>query len=778
MTIEEGHKDNVFQLPRAGRTNKPINKTTVPEPLASYIFPDIRALHEIRLETFVHLTYEEITVHGFEIYIVEQWAAERKVSTVITSYTGNSQDTINAVQVVLPKNPERWPGKLREYYEDLSIFAKARSMPKGSLFITNLATVPSTLNLLHVECGDIRVIWKDFEVNFDLKKLRCGGRSALLLCGTSAAAEDKFRQLYKISIESSERERQLEELGQYEHFSQLKQNYNPVIELITMVQICLSYFNLYHDMKDGLLCDKTEAAVARFWQKYGKYYFGIDRPRNEGTSGPATVAALISLVLSCYFKLQVEDCISSKDPFEADEFFGGIYTFQKKYGLTRGTNPVYLDDLTLQRLFEVSAKTSNSDIFKFKKVVKSTVSDITGKGNPMHLSNEILTTDLDALVRKIHGGSLGLLWKSKGRLRKNFYKDYDNFCEIRYARGNPKAVLDKQANQMRSDGSESQESSSDEQGKHVFDTNLARYNTSSSSVSASSMFCNYDKANYASNFNINKLYHGEYFRRNSSPLLFNESSDQESLPPDEQSHGLYRANSFSDVQDVVEAWSLPFDPSLVKMARDLLKLHNQIQSQEREKKSNQGCMRGDEDLHAGHEGHYKVDFEQEDHCRADFEHLISHLQNNHQLYSHRVKELENNHKEVENKQLLLHGEMRELSSLASKFKYDMGILDIRMRDVEESISQFDKKLAAVQKSLVDQGLGTALGSELLVDKEQLEKCLQDFLQAENTKYEGVCCRVCSKKYFKQLHNDFKAWTSWTINRFFNRGEIPNTQKNI
>ncbi|GAV49417.1 hypothetical protein ZYGR_0P00600 [Zygosaccharomyces rouxii] len=760
MTLETP-TSNVFQSPKAVDSKKTTHKTSTVEPLVSFIFPDVRALHEIRLESFVELQYKEITVHGFEIYVVEQWAAERKLSTVITSYTGNSQDTIHAVQVVLPKDPEKWPGRFKEYYEDLSIFAKARVMPKGSIFITNLATVPSTLNLLHVECGDVRAIWKDFEVNFDLKRLRCGGRSALLLGGTSTAAEDKFGQLYKISIDFGERKVLLKELEQCEHFPHLQRNYHPVIELVTMIQVCLSYFNLYHSAKDGLLCDKTEAAVANFWSKLAKYYFGIERPKNEGISGPATVAALISLVLSCYYKLQVEDCISSKDPFEEEEFFAGIYSFQKKHGITRGTNPVYLDDLTLQRLFEVSAKTSSSDIFKFKKVVKSTVSDITGKGNPMHLCNEILTTDLDVMVKNIHSGSIGLLWRGKGRLRRNFYKGYDNFCEIKFSRGDPELLLEKQANEMQGDGSESQEStSSADQEKNVFDNHLVRYSTSSSSVSASSMFCNYDKTTYATNFGLNKLYHGEYFRRNSMPFLSDGTHDPmlETKKNDDTVKGLHRSNSLSQVQDVVEPWSLPFDPSVVRMARDLLKINNLIQVQEREEKEKQTYMRENEVCHAGHGESFDT----------DFDHVLSGLQGCHQVYNHKVKKLEENNKEVEKKQLLLFGEMRALSSLTSKFKYDMGILDMRMRDVEESISQFDKKLAAVQKLLVDQGLGKALGTELLVDKEQLESCLKDFLEAENTKYEGLCCRMCSKKYFKQIHNDLKAWTSWAFNKFFNK----------
>ena len=156
-------------------------------PLDSFIFPDSRALFLLDLGNYADLTYEEIIIHGFEIYIVEQWVACRNLSTLITSYTGNTQDTISGIRVVLPKDTSMWPGRFRQYFEELIEFALPKFTPKGTLFITNLSGVSFGLNLLHVECGDLRTIWKDFEVNFDLKNLHCGGRSANLLCPPTMA---------------------------------------------------------------------------------------------------------------------------------------------------------------------------------------------------------------------------------------------------------------------------------------------------------------------------------------------------------------------------------------------------------------------------------------------------------------------------------------------------------------------------------------------------------------------------------------------------------------
>lgn len=776
MTIDEGYT-NAVRRSNIDSVTKMMYRPLATEPLASFIFPDIRALYSIRLDSFINLNYKEVTIHGFELYIVEQWAAERKLSTVITSYTGNSQDTIHAVQVVIPKDPERWPGMLKKYYENLSTFAQAKVMPKGTLFITNLASVPSSLNLLHVECGDVRAIWRNFKVNFDLKRLRCGGRSALLLCAPSNAAEDKFSQLYKISMCPTSRQQHLQEVETGEHSqeqtSDFTNRYNPVVELITLVQTSLGYFNLFHYDKDGLLCDNTEAAVTNWWDKYGKFYLGIERPKNEGSIGPTTVTALISLVLSCYFKLKVEDCVSSKDPFEEEDFFASIHNFQKKYGLSRGHNPIYLDDKTLEKLFEVSAKTSNTDIFKFKKVVKSTVQDIAGKGNPMHLSNEILTTNLDALVKNIHGGSLGLLWKSKGRPRRSRRRMWDNpgFCGIRFFRGDPDALLEKQAilfAELKSNATDSQESS-DEQAKQVFDTKLTRYNTSNSSVSASSMLCNYDKNKYARNFGINKIYHGEYFRRNSVPFIdddTHEKIDDDASLAYNKAHYLYRSNSFSQVQDVVETWRLPFDPSLVKMARDLLKIKFKLETQQRVDEMTQGYM-GEVERRSAHEEGCVI-----------FDDLMNELQEDYQVYTHRIRELDNTNKEVETKKVLLQGEMRELNSLSSKFKYDIRVLEVRMRDVEDSVKHFDAKLAAIQKSLVEQGLGIAMAVDSISDKAKFDKCINDLVHAENTKYTGFCLRMFSKRFVTDMKKNMTNWGSWFFGKLFYKNQLAKTDKSI
>ncbi|CAI4292273.1 AKR_collapsed_G0005710.mRNA.1.CDS.1 [Saccharomyces cerevisiae] len=82
---------------------------------------------------------------------------------------------------------------------------------------------------------------------------------------------------------------------------------SPVVEMVTLIQISLSYFNLLSKnyQTDGLLCEDTKRARDEWWETYGKLYLGTEKPRNECTLGPTTVAGLISLILCCYF--QVDD---------------------------------------------------------------------------------------------------------------------------------------------------------------------------------------------------------------------------------------------------------------------------------------------------------------------------------------------------------------------------------------------------------------------------------------------------------------------------------------
>ncbi|CCD23702.1 Stb6p NDAI_0C00410 [Naumovozyma dairenensis CBS 421] len=775
-------------------------------PLVSFIFPDMRALHRLNIQSSENPPYEVVKIHGFEIYIVEQWTAERSFSTVITSYTGNSQDEITAVRILLPENPEFWPGNFKKYYQELISISQPKIIKNSTLFITNLSVVPSSLYLIHVECGDIREVWENFKVNFNLKRLHCGGRQGLLLNGVSTAALEKFSQLYKIPIKTQNtgsKQRQQQQpndlqagIGEDHGLQEgkpakvssdvfcAKKHTSPVVELITIIQLSLSYFGLFNFKihKSGLLCEETKRAIDRWWEIYGKTYMGIAKPRNETTMGPTTVTSIISLVLSCYFKLMVEDCISAKDPFQETEMYSGIYTFQKKNGLAKHHKLLYFDPETLESLFEISAKSSNTDIFKFKRVVKSRVQDMAGKGNFMQLSNDILTSDLDVLVNNIHGGALGLLWKGKGKCVRDLNNGWKKkrFTELDFNHGNLDEVLKKQElylDKLKIDETilrkqspekfKSSDLSPDDplfQSKNEHDGSgkelqgLKSQNGSNSLLSISSMFCNYDRSKYLRSHDTNVQYQAEFYRRKSYPFI----NDQTEIAAYQDSIGeyrlnLHRSNSLSEASTAIEIWDLPFDSSVVKMARDLLKvkvrLHKQEQQKTRDKIVNlcDGENAGIED--------------------EKFSSSLHQLHLEFTSCSKKADKFNETQSKLENKHNYLLKEMQELNSLTSKLKYNVRLLNTRMRDVQDSVNEFDNKLNVYRKLLLKQGPNMTLAIETVDNDIEFDKCLRNLIHAEKTKYGGICLRVLRKDFLNQLSKNLFSWSEWLYHKFFYKTEF-------
>ena len=757
--------------------------------LGSFIFPDIRALYNLKLFKNKALVYNEIKLTGFEVYIVEQWIAERKSSSLITCFTGNSQDTISAVELILPTEPSKWLQELREYHNELLEFAQPKCIKEGTLFITDLFNVTSTLNLLHIECGDIRKIWDNFKINFDLKRLHCGGRSALLLNAPTAAAEDKFSQLYKIPMGSNSRQhgQTLQTSFQNVQISDICENRsggtpcnNPVVELITLIQISLGYFNLYPVgiAKEGLLYDGTKASIDKWWDEYGKLYLGLEKPKKEATIGPTTVAALLSLIMSCFLKLVVADCTSSKDPFGEDEFYSAIYTFQKKHGLTKSNPTVFLDHQTLEKLFEVSAKTSNSDIFKIKKVVKSTVQDITGKGTKL-LSNEILTTDLDTFIQNVNAASLSDLWNGKAQAPKSGKKRHGriSFCSLKFSNGVPQEVLEEQhlrwqrIQQEKDMEYNSDDNSDDDDGISFKGDNrlshIQRFSTLASSMSLSSMVCNYDKKKYLQSYGINKIYQKEYYRRNSLSAS-NDNSKLVSVVSAEsdivEMCRLHRCVSLSKVQDAIETWSLPFDPSLVKMAKDLLIVKEHL-----------GVRKGVSTT----QGSFFTIMDHDTSLQYDefqFTELKKQLQIMYDDCISNATRFKGVHQDIEKRKMLIVSEMRELESLSSKLKYNIRILDRRMKDVEHSVNQFDSKLKAVEKSFMNQGFCSQIPIHHLTDNIQFEEHVKTIIHSQSENYECLSIRLFNRFYGGEFMFDFKELILRFFNRIFHKPTVRSNKK--
>lgn len=770
--------------------------------LGSFIFPDMRALHRLNVGLFPNIAYETVKVQGCEIYIVEQWTAQRKMSTIITSYTGNSQDEVTGVRVILPKDPTEWPGVFKTYYKELMASCHPKVINGSTLFITNLSSMSSSLYLIHVECGDIREVWDNFKINFDLKRLHCGGRQGLLLNGISNAALEKFSQVYKIPVKkgsnsgnsNSDNEEGKRKQNEVDHspdetsdIQKMNACTSPVIELVTLVQLSLSYFGLldFKIQKSGLFCEQTKGAIEVWWKRYGRTYMGINKPKNETTLGPTTVAALISLVLSCYFKLMVEDCISSKDPFDEQGFYSGIYTFQKKYGMSQTHKSIYFDEETVERLFEVSARSSNADIFKFKRVVKSRVQDMAGMGNFMHLSNDVLTTDLDTLVRNIHSGALASLWKGKGRSTRDINNGWSKrrFLETNFNKGNPDELLKKQKlyhdknmidtaiineNSPRTTTNLESDSEVYDSKPNKKESQLESTNGSGSSLSISSMCVNYDKNKYLRSHDLNMVYQKEFYRRKSIPFV-NDGLEPISVPNNERIESkqprLHRSTSLSQISNAVEVWELPFDSSVVRMARDLRKVQKQV--------SKQCCPSTKEDYVIDVVGSQEKVFHNPEEDQQ-FNNLLKRLHSDIVKCSESNEAFDHVHDDIENKHNYLLKEMKELNSLKSKLCYNVRIMNRRMRDVEDSVQEFDLKLNRYRKLLLEQQPSVTLAIETADDALEFDKCMRNLIHNEKTKYGGFCFKLLEKDFLFHMIKDAMDWGKWICKKFTYSAELTSS----
>ncbi|AEY96346.1 FADR126Cp [Eremothecium gossypii FDAG1] len=634
-----------------------------------YVVPDFRAVFRSQ-SALEDCSYQEVALGGYELYVVEQWVYERQATTVVVTYTGNAQDVLHGVDLRVPKDEGAWPELLRQWWRQVAAYSTQQEPGEGrQVIITNISQVPSTLNLLHVEGGDLRSVWPRYQVNFNLKRLGCAGRSALLCAEPLPASLDKFLQLYKISMRD---------------FEQAKRS---VVQLVQLIQLILGYFGvLGREFQDGILCQRTEAALEEWWAVYGTTYLAVERPRKESVLGPLSVSAVVSLLLACYFKLVVADVSSLKDPLDESSMFSAVYAFQRRHGLEK---TACLDLRTVSKLFEVTSKTFNTDIFKFKRVVKSTVQDIAGKGNPIHLSSDILTTDLEKLVSRLRcGASLRAFWSGKGLPQGTLWND---FTTAKYEYGSRVSETTvREVNTTQEDELIHSDSES------PTDSNPYNLETSESPHAGSTY-------TYHSAEVIDRaLYRAELYRRSSSPDLGIPKTPQ---PPSNRP----RSASMSLVEDVFNEWSMPFEPAVVRLARDTLK----VEALAAQKQPY------DEDLAAVLEK--RID---------DLTAAVERVRN-------KATDMRSEKTLLASKNGHLLKEMKELESLAAKFTYDVQVLDIRMRDIDEGIGQFGLRLQKIEEQLSARYSYHLAKTEQLDTDEDLAQAARLVLDRQKPRYKSV-----------------------------------------
>ncbi|KAF2189173.1 hypothetical protein K469DRAFT_513505, partial [Zopfia rhizophila CBS 207.26] len=342
-------------------------------------------------------------LHGYEVYLVEQWACSREHPTfIITTYTGDLNDSVVVSVLSVPTDESAWSPRLRIYFEALNKYhARRRETELGTLMITNLSGFPSSLTVIPVPEGDVKKYRELFLVNENLKRLGCSGRLGIKLATPSSATQAKFHQLYRTS-------------------DKIPLN-SAVIELVKLCQVALVLFgNLEPEYADGLLCDITEKAINDWWVEFGAEYYIIEP--HDGILGPTTVAALLGMFMGARNRLSAYNAPVAKDVFDIESTKRGIAYFQKTQRIQKTRR---LDRHTLERLRRATAKAASGEGWAMPRALKSTVAELGGKGGEMVMGMvgardkagiaDVETIDIDRFVELVQGERAKWLWYGKPR---------------------------------------------------------------------------------------------------------------------------------------------------------------------------------------------------------------------------------------------------------------------------------------------------------------------------------------------------------------------------
>ncbi|KAL6949463.1 hypothetical protein ACO0OE_001552 [Hanseniaspora uvarum] len=441
-------------------------KTNRSKKLYPFLFPDFEYVYKLfQSDGSLKERTNEITVTGFELYLVETWALEREKTCLLPAYTGNPNNLINCCQMFLPLEPSLWPNSnLRSYYKIMSKIGFLKYIVgKGYIFVVDI----HDLNLNHYQITNlilipngttIRDVWNNFVLNINLRELQCSGRTSSMFQIPSSSTMEKFFQLYKIPKKSlgsqvydyyvdNDYDSNIPASSNYinkqinKYFMKL---YTDVELLVYMIQISLWFFDLF-DVQDidGLLCKNTQRALGKWQKTFGAVYFPhlnqtLKTSITYNRINSNLITALISLVMVIFFKLKKLNCFENlniecnkKDPFiNPFLLFHGISTFQDKLDVnsdnfkadkTGGIKNAagytkFLNFYVIDKLFELTDETDSADLNQFKKIIKTTVKDfsVSKKGikkalNKIGSKNSVdnlastaeLTNSIEEFVEKI-----------------------------------------------------------------------------------------------------------------------------------------------------------------------------------------------------------------------------------------------------------------------------------------------------------------------------------------------------------------------------------------
>lgn len=369
------------------------NSFLIPDTIAfAKILPYFKVLPGLTNRFSIRL----VELVGYEAYFVEQWISSRSSDNLIVTYTGDQKDRLIAYyvqslsehmqlqpppQVHEPSKSltqaskqhlpyDNWPPKFISYLvEQLeSPYCVATETSLGYAFITNLTQLNPFLSLIAAKTGNIADDYNCYVVNYNLRKLGCGSRSATTTDEPSKSMEDKFRAFFKVD-------------------PKVPINYSAV-GMILVTQTFLYYYGLLDPLYcDGLFCERTEAAIMDWWKLISEIPMALHVIRMKPPSShPAdSIQAIIGFTVLCRYLLELggNNFNVPKDPMDVKKFKAAISKFQK-HSKIDSTSKFNLETLLKLMDWGQNNKVSQNltkDLSKMKNLVKNTVIDITSGKN-------------------------------------------------------------------------------------------------------------------------------------------------------------------------------------------------------------------------------------------------------------------------------------------------------------------------------------------------------------------------------------------------------------
>ncbi|CAG8443760.1 2480_t:CDS:10 [Dentiscutata heterogama] len=278
------------------------------------------------------ITNEEI-LEGYQLYIVEQWACDRRPYNTVTVFTEKFKP-----------HPEKYPEKLEILFSDLEEDkTRLKDTTLGTIFVTNLSSFPSSLSTILVTEGDYNVYYTQFRLNLNLRRISCSGKTALSLKPPTELQKQKFFQLYsvpeKIPLEFA------------------------VIQLVKFVQTALYLiFDFPQQFIDGLLCNFTESCLREFKNELAPNF-----ENQDNIFDPNLVAMIFKMVLNIRNKLHYLNYQVGKNPFmDTETFINGVISFQKS--TKRDSISHKLDSEIVNKIDQTYNRSRYHDGLKMRKI--------------------------------------------------------------------------------------------------------------------------------------------------------------------------------------------------------------------------------------------------------------------------------------------------------------------------------------------------------------------------------------------------------------------------